>query len=217
MGAFRTSELFDSILPAGFAAGNSITIRNGNETIYERTPSPPPEEQQWECSATINFYGITWELLVWPTRAQTAKLKSNLPAAVLMAGCLASGWFALMVYLAQTAFVQKQELAGVNRELRQEMEMRKKVVLEMERLIYALDEALTRVKTLSGLLPICARCKKIRDDKGYWSQMETYISKHSSASFTHGLCPDCAVKTLKEAGIEVSTSAFQSLKPPDRP
>ena len=194
VGVFRARELFDSILPAGFAAGNSITIRNGSETIYERVPSPPPEEQQWECSTAINFYGISWELLVWPTRGQTAKLKSNLPAAVLMAGCLASGWFALMVYLAQTAFVQKQELAGVNRELRQEMEMRRKVELEMERLIYALEEALTRVKTLSGLLPMCASCKKIRDDRGFWNQVENYISAHSAATFTHGICPECARK-----------------------
>jgi len=48
------------------------------------------------------------------------------------------------------------------------------------------------VRTLSGLLPICAGCKKIRDDQGYWSQIEVYISKHSEAEFTHGLCPDCA-------------------------
>ncbi|MBI5745216.1 MAG: hypothetical protein HY952_11790 [Elusimicrobia bacterium] len=50
------------------------------------------------------------------------------------------------------------------------------------------------VETLSGILPICAGCKKIRDDKGYWSKVETYISKHSQAHFSHGLCPDCAKK-----------------------
>ena len=55
-----------------------------------------------------------------------------------------------------------------------------------------LSEALTQVKQLSGLLPICACCKKIRDDKGYWNQLEVYISKHSDADFTHGICPECA-------------------------
>jgi hypothetical protein len=50
------------------------------------------------------------------------------------------------------------------------------------------------VKSLSGLLPICASCKKIRDDKGYWSQVESYIQKHSDATFTHGICPDCVKK-----------------------
>jgi phosphoserine phosphatase RsbU/P len=52
----------------------------------------------------------------------------------------------------------------------------------------------TRVKTLSGFLPICASCKKIRDDKGYWNQVEAYISEHSEVEFSHGLCPDCARK-----------------------
>jgi hypothetical protein len=51
---------------------------------------------------------------------------------------------------------------------------------------------LHEVKTLSGLLPICASCKKIRDDKGYWNNLEMYISEHSSAEFSHGLCPGCA-------------------------
>jgi len=51
---------------------------------------------------------------------------------------------------------------------------------------------LQEVKTLSGLLPICASCKKIRDDKGYWNILEQYISEHSDAEFTHGICPECA-------------------------
>jgi two-component system, response regulator PdtaR len=54
-----------------------------------------------------------------------------------------------------------------------------------------LQEALARVKTLSGLLPICARCKRIRDDQGYWQQVEVYIRSRSDAEFSHGLCPDC--------------------------
>lgn len=61
-----------------------------------------------------------------------------------------------------------------------------------------LREALSRVKTLSGLLPICASCKKIRDDKGYWNQIEAYISKHSTAEFSHGICPECAKKIYPE-------------------
>jgi sensor domain CHASE-containing protein len=216
VGVFRAPELFDAILPVNIATGNSITIQNGNETLYQRSPSPPPEEQQWVRSATIPLHGTTWKLLVWPTPERVAKLKSRLPATVLVTGCLASGLFALMVLLAQTAFGKGRELAGVNHELRQEMEGRKQVEQEMERVINELEEALAQVKTLSGLLPICARCKKIRDDKGYWSQIETYISLHSSASFTHGLCPDCAIKTLQEAGIEVSSSTFQPAQPPDK-
>lgn len=65
---------------------------------------------------------------------------------------------------------------------------------ERARLIIELQEALSKVKQLSGLLPICASCKKIRDDKGYWSQIESYIKEHSEADFSHSICPECAKK-----------------------
>ena len=61
-------------------------------------------------------------------------------------------------------------------------------------LIDELQEALDKVNLLGGMLPICASCKKIRDDKGYWNQIETYIRDHSEAEFSHGICPDCAQK-----------------------
>ena len=65
---------------------------------------------------------------------------------------------------------------------------------EKQKLIGELQKALAKVKTLSGLLPICSSCKKIRDDKGYWNQIETYIRERSEADFTHGICPNCAKK-----------------------
>ena len=71
---------------------------------------------------------------------------------------------------------------------------RKQAEKERERLIAELREALAKVKTLSGLIPICAGCKKIRDDKGYWSQVDSYIARHTDAKFTHGYCPDCIKK-----------------------
>ncbi len=61
-----------------------------------------------------------------------------------------------------------------------------------------LTEALAKVRTLKGLLPICASCKKIRDDQGYWTQIESYLYKHSDAEFSHGICPDCAKKLYPE-------------------
>ena len=71
---------------------------------------------------------------------------------------------------------------------------RKQVEEQREELIEALQKALSEVKTLRGFLPICSYCKKIRDDKGYWSQIESYIHKHSDAEFSHGICPECAKK-----------------------
>jgi CheY-like chemotaxis protein len=74
---------------------------------------------------------------------------------------------------------------------------------EREDLIKQLQTALAQVKTLSGMMPICCTCKKIRDDRGYWNQIETYILKNSNASFSHGYCQECAVKYLEENGLEV--------------
>ncbi|MCB0197388.1 MAG: hypothetical protein KDJ65_35905 [Anaerolineae bacterium] len=59
----------------------------------------------------------------------------------------------------------------------------------------SLKASLAEVKVLKEILPICANCKKIRDDQGYWQQVESYISKHTDTSFSHGICPDC-MKTL---------------------
>lgn len=66
--------------------------------------------------------------------------------------------------------------------------------MQRQQLISQLQDALARVKRLSGLLPICAWCKKIRDDQGYWNHVEAYIAEHTDADFTHGICPDCAKK-----------------------
>jgi hypothetical protein len=78
--------------------------------------------------------------------------------------------------------------------LNEEISERKRVEGERERLVRDLQEALAEVKTLSGLLPICASCKKIRDDKGYWRQIEIYIRDHSEAEFSHSICPECVKK-----------------------
>lgn len=66
---------------------------------------------------------------------------------------------------------------------------------------YELQKALSEVKTLRGFLPICSSCKKIRDDTGYWNQIEAYIHKHTEAQFSHGICPDCAEKLYPDLKI----------------
>jgi PAS domain S-box-containing protein len=65
---------------------------------------------------------------------------------------------------------------------------------EREKLIKQLQDALAEVKRLSGLLPICSHCKKIRDDKGYWNRLESYLQENSDAEFSHSVCPECAKK-----------------------
>ncbi len=69
---------------------------------------------------------------------------------------------------------------------------------ERDKVIAELQAALAKVKQLSGMLPICATCKKIRDDQGYWQQIEAYIRDHSEAEFTHGICPECLKKFYEQ-------------------
>lgn len=79
-----------------------------------------------------------------------------------------------------------------------DMTQRKRAEEDREKLIAELKDALSKVKILSGLLPICSSCKKVRNDKGYWEQIEIYIRDHSEADFSHGICPDCARKLYPE-------------------
>lgn len=69
---------------------------------------------------------------------------------------------------------------------------------QLERRVCELEEALAQIKTLRGLLPICSSCKKIRDDRGYWQEVDSYITSHSDVMFSHGICPDCFKKLYPE-------------------
>jgi HAMP domain-containing protein len=80
------------------------------------------------------------------------------------------------------------------RQLNREIARRRRTEAERERLIGDLTHAMAEIRTLEGIIPICASCKKIRDDQGYWNQLETYIAEHSNAHFSHGLCPDCLAR-----------------------
>ncbi len=90
-----------------------------------------------------------------------------------------------------------RQVAEIRLELtlaQQEIESRKRAEAERDKLIRELQKALSEVKTLRGFLPICSICKNVRDDQGYWSQIESYIRNHSEAEFSHGICPECAKK-----------------------
>jgi len=93
--------------------------------------------------------------------------------------------------------VQWQNVTAFQLSLRDITE-RNRIQEEREKLIKELQTAMENVKMLSGLLPICSSCKKIRDDDGYWNQLEGYIQNHSIATFTHGVCPDCFPKIYPE-------------------
>ena len=97
-----------------------------------------------------------------------------------------------------------KQVAEIKKELslaQREIERRKALEKEREKLIGELQQALSEIKTLQGFLPICANCKKIRDDEGYWQQIEAYIEDRSNAQFSHSICPECAKKLYPELNL----------------
>jgi len=107
-------------------------------------------------------------------------------------------WFAFfggfVSNIRQRLRTKREEIKQANEEIRIEIKERKLAQIEKDKMIVELKNALLEVKKLSGLLPICASCKKIRDDNGYWNQIESYITTHSEADFSHGICPECSEK-----------------------
>lgn len=90
---------------------------------------------------------------------------------------------------------------------------------ELRKTIASLEEAAENVRTLSGLVPICAVCKSIRDDKGFWDSVEVYVAKHTEATFSHGICPGCLERVYPEIHrrIEAKRAAAADAQPPDPP
>jgi hypothetical protein len=103
------------------------------------------------------------------------------------------------------------------RDLEGHVQARQRAEAEREQLIAQLQEALANVKTLRGLIPICSSCKKIRDDKGYWTQLETYLKQHSDAEFSHSLCLDCVRKLYPDMAAELEARMAAQQAAPERP
>ena len=102
------------------------------------------------------------------------------------------------------------ELASIALQNSREQDNRVRAEAAREKTIQELRRALDQVKTLSGLLPICSHCKKIRDDKGYWNRIDTYIQAHSQATFSHGICQDCQAEFYPELGLSGESESDDS-------
>lgn len=107
--------------------------------------------------------------------------------------CLTPGLILFLEALARGIGIALLRIQDVTARNKAKEDLEKKA-LELEKANQELQASLANVKTLRGLIPICCLCKKIRDDKGYWNQIESYIRDHSEVDFSHGLCPDCAKK-----------------------
>ena len=120
-------------------------------------------------------------------------------------GLHAEGWFAevggrprYLIFDASPVYDRAGQVVAAIETLQDITEL-KRIEEERERLNTELQDAMSKIKTLRGLIPICAGCKRIRDDKGYWNQLEQYVEDHSDASFSHGLCPECFRKFFPDA------------------
>lgn len=107
---------------------------------------------------------------------------------------------ALFACVGAWTFAALHSIQTALRRAEREVADRKQAEAELQKKVAELSEALAEVKKLSGMLPICCGCKKIRDDKNYWHQVENYVADHSQAKFTHGYCPECAGKYFPSLG-----------------
>ena len=179
---FKAQFSLERFLPSPIAPGEAITVSEGGRIFYKRDADTSPVRQDLLAQQHIKLRGVTWSLRMWPTPSLASSLQSPLPLVVLCAGILCALLLGAVTFYAQHYSHQAAETSRANAALR---------------------AALDQVKTLEGLLPICCYCKRVRDDTGYWSQIDTYLRRHTKASLSHSYCPECAVKFYEECGCEV--------------
>jgi sensor domain CHASE-containing protein len=182
---FDAQTCLDGYLQPGIAEGEAISISEGGQQFYTRDTFGAPMRKDWIVTEQLDIQGATWAIRVWPTRGFAGRMVSPLPGIVFFAGALGALLLGTLCFLAQRFSLHAAEMARVNT---------------------ALKGALDEVKTLEGLLPICACCKRVRDDTGYWNQIDSYLQKHTRASFSHSYCPECAADFCRENGYDIPPS-----------
>ncbi|OPX34515.1 hypothetical protein B1H10_03580 [candidate division KSB1 bacterium 4484_188] len=150
---------------------NSDGVWNPNFTAVEIYISPPFWDTAW-FKILVSVSLLLLLVVVYKWRTQRMKHEQR--------------------KLEKLVAEKTNQLKEKNLQLSEINENQGKLIEEREKLISELQEAMGKIKTLSGLLPICSHCKKVRDDSGYWKSIELYITEHSEADFSHGICPDCA-------------------------
>lgn len=143
----------------------------------------------------IAILTVMLSLMAFQQMLRFYEVKSEMP------GLVVSILAFLMTYIVGNLIItirmSEHKLKAMNEELEIKVQQR---TAEIEKKNRELEEALSQVKTLNGMLPICANCKKIRNDSGYWEQIEQYIGTHTEAVFSHSLCPECVTKLYPGLG-----------------
>lgn len=158
-------------------------------SLFERMKQMNPWHFWWIAvlSSEILTYCLTTvsSYLLWG--------RVRISRELLIIGAIDSFFVSLIVAGLVISFILRaKKIESENLQLHSDLTTITKMKEEKETLIAELKEALQEVNKLSGLLPICSSCKKIRDDKGYWNQIESYLKEHSEAEFSHSICPDCS-------------------------
>lgn len=201
IGAVNDKDYFHSIV----ARGKTFTkiIRKGSNTLENQKVDVDVVETYVPFMNNGSFAGAL-EIYLDITQKSRLLRKTLLICNLVAIGLtflFSATIMATLIQLDKSINARKKtnrSLEAINQRLKKEIVVRKKIQEEKENLIDKLQNSLNKVKLLSGFLPICASCKKIRDDKGYWNQIELYIRDHSEAEFSHGICPECAQKHYPE-------------------
>jgi CHASE1-domain containing sensor protein len=172
-----------------------------SKTTYQ--PIPPadiPKGLFW--STTIDFADRQWKIMLRPSDVYYQSRKMWQAWVVLFGSLSLTSLLAFYMLrkILYTAEIEKRvkKQAQTNQRLKTEIGERTKAEVDRDKTIMNLQQALDEVKTLRGILPLCSFCKKVRDDKGYWEQVDVYILKHSKADISHSICPDCSKKHYPE-------------------
>lgn len=185
---FRMNDLMQGI-HGEHASDLDIEIYDGKDTTAEtlmydsdgvRTAGIPSRSSPGTTSS-IEIAGHPWTIHIRAREGIQSRVDTNRPVLIAVAGVVISFLLSWLTWSLVTA-----------------RESAIRAVQERERLIAELQKALAEIKTMQGIIPICSVCKKIRDDKDAWKQLETFISEHSDAVFSHGYCPECAQKAMEE-------------------
>lgn len=171
---------------------------SGVSKIKDQPMSAEEVQEDLSWSKTFDFAERQWRIVFSPSDYYYQSRKMWQPWLILFGLLLLTTVLYFYMYrkIKYTAEVEQRERKQEKTTLLLQNEIRERITAEAKRneTINKLQQALDEVRILRGILPICASCKKIRDDKGYWQQIESYIREHSEAEFSHGICPDCAKK-----------------------
>jgi CHASE1-domain containing sensor protein len=189
-----------------------MSADEGNRFLYHRpsrmskTMGHPKSSEDIQkglfWSKTFDFAERQWKIVLCPSDFYYQSRKLWQAWIVLFGSLLLTTLLALYMlrkFLYTVEIEQRvEQQVQTNQQLKNEILERTNAEAERDKTILNLQLALDEVKTLRGILPLCSFCKKVRDDKGYWEQVDVYIHKHSQADISHGICPDCAKKHYPE-------------------